>query len=92
VSMPEKIAVEFNSSPGLTYSLDVEERVFADRTCGQWESGWRCYSFITEYFISDSGVVWRQPENVECGIAPEIKAAADRMDAMVEKLAQESDQ
>src|SRR5262245_20135508 len=84
-TMPEKIAVEFHASPGLTYSLDVEERVYADRTCGQYESGWRCYSIHTEYFISDSGDVWKQPENVVVGVAHEIRKAADEMERQLDE-------
>lgn len=88
-SHPEKIRVEFASSPGLTYSLDVIERVYADRTVGQWESGWACCSITTEYFISDTGEVWQQPANVIVGVAPDIKAQSDRMEEALAKAYEE---
>jgi hypothetical protein len=76
---PETISFKCDLCDRL-HELEVEERVYADRTCGQWESGWRAYLNGVEFFVSDSGVVWRQPENVEAGIAPEIKAASDRFE------------
>ena len=57
-----------------TADLQVEERVYSDRTYGQYESGWRCYDLNNdkEYFVSELGGVWIQPENREVGVAPEI--------------------
>jgi len=66
---------------GRTDTLAVDEVIFADRTCGQSENGWLCYradSEREEYFISDSGVVYI--DELSVGIAPEIKATADRID------------
>jgi len=81
---PETISVKLDN--GLRLVFDVIEPVYADRTCGQWESGYATVYPPTgvEYFISDSGVVWKQPENIVVGIAPEIKAQYDRMEAQLE--------
>lgn len=53
-----------------TADLQIEEVVFPDRTCGQWDSGWRCFDLNAEqeYFVSQSGSVWIQPENREVGV------------------------
>jgi len=82
--MPDTISVKLDT--GRTAELGVEERVYADRTCGQWESGWRCWDETTdmEYFISDTGEVWIQPANLVVGVAPVIRKAADDMDHLME--------
>lgn len=92
MNAPEKIPVVLDGPGGITadFILYVEERVFADRSAGQWENGWLCYYAWTKYFVSESGVVWLQPDNVEVGIAPLIKAAADRMEVQL-AAAEESD-
>lgn len=80
--MPETISVILGE---FRHELEVEERVYADRTCGQYESGWRAYRGDEEYFISDGGEVWAQPHNVVVGIAPKVKEAADRFEAMMDE-------
>jgi hypothetical protein len=86
------------SAFGWMVEAAVVDKVYADRTCGQYESGWivvdndaeTCCG--TEYFVSDSGIVWKQPENVEVGIAPTIKEEADRTQAKEEEFERRMDQ
>ena len=88
-SHPETVRVVIQEIPGgekmIERTLSVEEAIFADRSAGQWTNGLACYDESTEidYFVDECGTVWRQPENREVGTAPEIKAAADRMEAML---------
>jgi hypothetical protein len=57
------------------FALRLEDRVFPDRTCGQYEAGFWAFrpgdeenADAPEYFVSlDNGVVWSQPQNVEMG-------------------------
>jgi hypothetical protein len=72
---------------GHEFQVEVEERVFPDRTCGQMEGGARAYAENgNEYFISDAGVVWLQPHNIEIGIAPAVKAEADKLEAELDRM------
>jgi hypothetical protein len=95
MSEPRVIPVVFSN--GRRRMLHVEERVFSDRTSGQFESGWRCYSAhgtgrgltYMEYFISDSGEVWKQPKNVVVGVAPEIKAVSEKLEQAMDEAIME---
>ena len=66
----------------------VEERVYADRSCGQYESGWAVYNphdFI-DYFVSQSGEVYAWGTGNIVGDAPVISAEADRMERELDRL------
>jgi len=89
---PETIDVIFKAKDGShnndPVALTVEEFQPIDPAAYQLTVGWTCYSTVgwqQEYFVDECGIVWRQPENVEVGIAPEIKAAADAFEAQWQK-------
>ena len=77
---PKTISVKLDGNK--MADLQVEEFVHFDLTYGQYESGWRCYDLNNdkEYFVSESGSVWIQPENREVGVAPEIQRIADEIE------------
>lgn len=77
MSLPDSVEVQIGKRK---LTAQVEERVFADRSAGQYESGLRCY---IDVFISDTGIVWAQPENIEVGIAPEIAEEANKLEAQM---------
>lgn len=93
---PDTIDVIFKAKDGSHHndpvSLKVEEFQPIDPAAYQLTAGWACFSghgdddpASVEYFVDESGIVWRMPENVECGVAPEIKAEADRFEALWKK-------
>jgi hypothetical protein len=57
--------ISVNLDGNKTADLQVEEKVYSDLSANQAESGWTCYDLNndTEYFVSESGDVWKQPEN-----------------------------
>lgn len=66
-------------------TLRVDEVVYPDRTCGQWEGGWLVFRPGQEddpdgelYFISETGVVWIYASELEVGTAPAIVASYER--------------
>lgn len=64
---------------GRTDVLTVDEVIFPDRTCGQWDGGWLVFresSPEEEYFISGAGRVYVR--ELDVGSAPEIVAAFER--------------
>ena len=79
----QTISVQLDGSK--TADLQVEEFVYSDLSYGQYESGWRCYDLNTdtEYFVSEEGSVYVQPENRCVGVAPVIKERADLLDALM---------
>jgi len=70
-----------------TADLQVEEHVPYEPSAYQWEAGWRCYDLNTdtEYFVSEGGEVWKQPENRVVGVCPAVRAAAERMEALLDE-------
>ena len=62
-------------------SITLDDRVYPDRTCGQYDAGWWAYRADTDpdvpedphYFVSVDGVVWSHPENEVVGSCFEIK-------------------
>jgi hypothetical protein len=50
---------------GGTVEVELEDRVYPDRTCGQYEAGWWVYDVDVapdkhpiEYFMSESGILY----------------------------------
>jgi len=84
-NLPETITVQFTYPfrRGKTVELGVEEFQPYEPSAYCWTPGWVCYDekTATEYFIDESGQVWKQPENTVVGVAPEIKADADKLEA-----------
>lgn len=75
-------------SSGEEFSATVEEHVPCDPSSYQWESGWFAVKDDTTeaaYFVSEEGVVYDFGTDHSCGIAPEIKAEADRYESMIEE-------
>jgi len=68
-----------------TADLQLEEFHPVELSTYCWEAGWTAYDLNTdtEYFVSLSGSVWKQPENREVGICPVFAAEADRMEAEI---------
>lgn len=75
------LAVEF--SDGRKANLAIEEFHPLDRAAYQDEAGFTVFDGDTEYFVSTYGVVWQQPENLEVGICPSLKAQADRIETQI---------
>ena len=87
---PEKITI--NYSTGGTLDLDVEEFHPYEPAAYVHDPGWTCFSPVgTEYFISLSGIVYLQPSNIEVGIAPDVKRAADEMERQLTEAVDHSD-
>lgn len=43
--------------------LTLDDRVFPDRSCFQYEAGWWAFDENeVEYFVSDEGIVYREAE------------------------------
>jgi hypothetical protein len=85
MEIPKTISVKLDGNK--TADLQVEERVFSDLSYGQYESGWTCFDLNTdtEYFVSESGDVWKQPENKMVGVAPKIVQRMTEMEIRWEK-------
>lgn len=79
---PQKINVQFTD--GSVDILEVEEFCPYEPSAYCLDAGWTCTLGNIEYFVSQgTGHVWEQPQNEIVGIAPEIKAASDRMEAQL---------
>lgn len=64
--------------------LGVIERLPYEPAAYCWDEGWVCYDLNddeAEFFVSCTGDVYAMPENRVVGVAPAIKAEADRMEA-----------
>lgn len=69
---------------GGTVEVELEDRVFPDRTCGQYEAGWWVFDVDVapdkhpiEYFLSESGILYdydmvSQGFTTACGISPKM--------------------
>lgn len=81
-NLPETITVTLDHYPE-PVKLSVEEFQPYEPSAYCWSAGWVCVNEDDgmEYFIDESGQVWRQPENDLVGVAPEIKADADKLEA-----------
>lgn len=82
-TQPKTISVLFSSRE---VELQVEEFCPYEPSNYQWDAGWRCFDERTEaeYFVNMSGEVYNEG-NVVVGVAPEIKAAADKLEAEMER-------
>jgi len=89
--LPKQIIVHFTN--GVIAELLVEEFQPYDPAAYQHDQGWTCLHPVTdkEYFVSESGRVYRQPDNTDVGVAPEIKKIADDVERELDKAADHSD-
>jgi hypothetical protein len=71
---------------GKTADLSVEEFHPVEPSAYQWEAGWTCYDLNadTEYFVSVGGDVYVQPENRCVGFQKDLRAAAERLERLME--------
>jgi hypothetical protein len=69
-------------------ALTVEERVFPDRSCGQYEAGWAVFNEADEvpYFVSQEGVLYAWGTGTVLGTAPEVAAETERMERELDRL------
>lgn len=84
--MDKKIQVKWNT--GGEDELFIEERVYSDRSCGQYESGWVAFRSETDdedYFISDEGIVYVHGTSDEVGKAPVLVEQAERMEREIDE-------
>lgn len=91
MSDPSEIRVVLNDGRAVTTT--IEERVYPDRSCGQYDSGWHVAYGPGEddgYFVSLDGLVYEIGTDTPIGCAPEVKAAYDEQEAAVERLHRES--
>jgi hypothetical protein len=67
--------------------LRVEEFQPFDPAAYQLDSGWTCLCPCCEreYFVSTSGEVYVQPENIVVGISPALKEQADRIENLLQQ-------
>jgi hypothetical protein len=75
--------VQVTWSTGGSNELTVDDVIYADRSCGQYENGLIAFHFTNDkvdYFISETGIVYLHGTDTVVGTAPEIKAAADKME------------
>jgi hypothetical protein len=70
-----------------TADVVVEEFHPVEPSAYVWEAGWTCYDLNTdtEYFVSQAGIVYKQPENRTVGICPVVKEQADKLEAEMAK-------
>lgn len=91
--IPGEDTILVNLDGNKTAELGVEERVEYEPAAYQTEAGWTCFDprGEVEYFVSEAGIVYSQPSNREVGVAPAIKAVADKLDAEVEEAVEGED-
>ena len=78
----------------MAFAVTVEEFHPYEPAAYVTDPGWTCFDPATgvEYFVSQgTGSVFKQPENDEVGVAPFIKAAADKLEAEISKAMGEED-
>jgi hypothetical protein len=82
---PETITVLLDGNKSA--DLSVEEFHPYEPAAYVVDPGWTCYDLNTdtEYFVSTSGDVFVQPENRSVGVAPAIRAEADRIETLFPK-------
>jgi len=70
-------SIEIHLSSGKVFNAAIDERVYADLTCGQYESGWAVYDPTVDFsdcvFVSESGDVYAWGTDVMIGRAPGIE-------------------
>lgn len=88
--MPQTILVRW--SDGREQTMTIEEKVYADISCGQFEGGWIVYDIQDEgpfeeknYFVSETGVVYEHGTDKQIGVAPEIVKRAEEIERKLDK-------
>ena len=83
----DTIKVNFTSDD-TTVECVVEERVYTDRSAGQYEPGWAVYHPVTtfDYFVSQSGEVYAWGTGTVVGNAPVITAESERMERELDRM------
>jgi len=86
---PETISVKLDGDK--TADLGVIEFQPYEPSAYCWDPGWVCYDLNddTEYFVSVTGDVYKQPENKIVGVAPDVKKRADEMEAGLAQVYEE---
>jgi hypothetical protein len=80
----EKVKIVLDN--GTELECEVEERVYPDRTCGQYEGGWHVAYGPGEddgYFVSDEGTVYEVGTDTVVGVAPVVKRQAEQYERML---------
>jgi hypothetical protein len=90
---PTTISVLFaerDEDASYTAELQVEEFHPYEPAAYVRDPGWSCWDAPTgiEYFVSQTGDVYRQPENKRVGIAPVIAGQCNRMEAQISEAMQ----
>lgn len=82
---PETISVNLDGNK--TADLQVEEFQPYEPSAYCWSPGWVCYDLNTdtEYFIDETGQVWKQPENRVVGVAPVIVEQCKAMEKALDE-------
>ena len=87
----KRIEVELDGPEGLVThaKLDVVEYLEYEPANYVTDPGWLCQhevqGMIIEYFVNESGIVFRIPENEEVGIAPELKKKSEELERHLEE-------
>lgn len=61
----------------------VDERVYPDRTCGQWEAGWVVFhprDHDREWFLSETGQVYAIGTDESIGVCRNVQIESERRD------------
>ena len=87
MKIPETISVELDGNK--TADLQVEEFHPYEPAAYVTDPGWTCYDLNTdtEYFVSQSGMVYVQPSNDCVGVCPVIHAESMRIERELEAAA-----
>lgn len=84
----DKIEVTFHTVAGKV-ELTLDDRVYPDRTCGQYEAGWWAFdansNLNSDYFVSEEGIVYDYAMESDrwdkvVGVCPAFKKRYEEME------------
>jgi len=89
---PATISVKLDGG-NISVDLTVEEFHPVEPSAYVLDPGWTCLCPCCEreYFVSTSGLVYMQPENVVVGTAPALVAEAARMEKLIDEASEHMD-
>ena len=83
----EPKTVQVKWTKGGENELILDEHVYPDRSCGQYEAGWIAFHQFNDkvsYFVATTGEVYLHGTSEQIGIVPTLDEAAKRYEAEME--------
>ena len=87
--MNEEQTVQAKWNSGGENELVLDERIYPDRSCGQYDAGWIAFHRFNDkvdYFITTDGRVYLHGTSEQIGVVTKLKEQADRYDAELDAL------